>query len=122
MSVGASAYSDMSRDFPSPNPRRGQTVDEFRALLVHETTHVWQGRNSVFALSYVFGSAISQCAASLGGSTTSGAYSYPANPNWGSLNPEQQASLVEDWYKAGESGSHPLYSYIRDYVRHGRTS
>lgn len=120
MSVGPGAYTDMSRDYPNPSGRR--TANDYRALLVHETTHVWQGKNSVFALSYVFGSAISQCAASLGGSTTGGAYNYTAGAAWGSLNPEQQASVVEDWYLAGESGSHALYPYIRDYVRKGKTS
>jgi hypothetical protein len=120
MSVGASSYTDMSRDFPNPTGR--QTVNEFRKLLVHETTHVWQGKNSLFALSYVFGSAISQCAASLGGGTTGGAYAYTAGTPWGNLNPEQQAHLVEDWYDNGESGSDPLYPYIRDKVRQGKTS
>lgn len=120
MSVGPGAYSDMSRDYANPVPPR--TVKTWRDLLVHETTHVWQGKNSVFALSYVFGSAISQCAAALGGSGTGGAYNYTAGTPWGSLNPEQQAHLVEDWYDAGESGSHPLYPYIRDKVRKGKTS
>ena len=31
-----------------------------KRLLVHETTHVWQGKNSKFALSYVFASLVSQ--------------------------------------------------------------
>lgn len=30
-------------------------------LLIHETAHVWQGKNSLFALSYVFDSCINQC-------------------------------------------------------------
>jgi hypothetical protein len=29
-------------------------------LLVHETTHVWQGKNSTFAMSYVFSSVLNQ--------------------------------------------------------------
>jgi hypothetical protein len=29
--------------------------------LVHETTHVWQRKNSIFALSYVFNSIYNQC-------------------------------------------------------------
>ena len=32
-----------------------------RGLLVHETTHVWQGKNSNLALSYVFNSCVNQC-------------------------------------------------------------
>jgi hypothetical protein len=102
MNVGPSAYGGMSASHDD--------------LLVHETAHVWQGRNSTFALSYVFGSAISQC---LQGT---GAYRYTAGQPWGSYNPEQQASIIEDWYVAGQSGAHSLYPYIRDYVRRGKTS
>lgn len=85
-------------------------------LLVHETTHVWQGKNSSLSLSYVFGSCVSQCLR--GGA----AYNYTPGSAWGSYNVEQQASIVEDWFVAGEPQSGDLWSYIRDYVRHGRTS
>jgi hypothetical protein len=120
MSVGPGAYRDMTADYPNPRPPR--TVGDYRNLLVHETAHVWQGKNSVFALSYVFGSAYSQCAASLGGGTTSGAYGYTAGLPWGNYNPEQQASIIEDWYAAGQPGSGTLWPYIRDFVRQGKVS
>jgi hypothetical protein len=100
MCVGEKPYPDMSKSYPG--------------LLVHETTHAWQGKNSTLALSYVFASAISQCMGD--------AYGYTAGKPWGEYNPEQQASIVEDWYEAGESGSHTLYPYIRDYVRKGKVS
>ena len=58
-------------------------------LLVHETTHVWQGKNSTLALTYVFSSVINQ--GLYGGS----AYSYTAGQPWRSYNAEQQA-LVPD--------------------------
>jgi hypothetical protein len=83
-------------------------------LLVHETTHVWQGKNSYLALSYVFDSCISQCIRG------SGAYGYTAGSNWYSYNAEQQASIVEDWFVSGEPTSGALWDYIRDYVRQGR--
>jgi hypothetical protein len=82
-------------------------------LLVHETTHVWQGKNSVFAMTYVFESAISQCIHGLN------AYSYTAGSEWSSYNPEQQADIVEDWYAAGEPETGDLWGYIRDHVREG---
>ncbi len=82
-------------------------------LLVHETMHVWQGKNSVLALSYVFSSCISQCLR--GG----GAYSYTAGSPWSSYNVEQQASIVEHWFLAGEPTSGDLWPYVRDYVREG---
>lgn len=89
------------------------------ALLVHETTHVWQGRNSFFAASYVVGSAVSQGAAALRGAGTGGAYGYRPGQPWGDYNPEQQASIVESWYKAGMPTSGDLWPYIRDHVRRG---
>lgn len=104
MNVGQYAYPDMS------------SSQDDRELLVHETAHVWQGKNSVFALSYVYGSAISQCTSGLG------AYNYSPGNNWGSYNPEQQASIIEKWYKNGQSESDPLFPYIRDYVRKGKVS
>lgn len=101
MNVGT-AYADMS----------STNTD----LLVHETMHVWQGKNSFFSLSYVFDSCISQCLR--GG----GAYNYTAGGDWGSYNVEQQASIVEDWFVAGEPTSGDLWGYVRDYVREGKTS
>ena len=84
-----------------------------KGLLVHETTHVWQGKNSTLALSYVFNSCLSQCIR--GGA----AYSYTPGGNWSSYNVEQQASIVEDWFNAGEPPSGPLWGYIDNYVRKG---
>jgi len=82
-------------------------------LLVHETTHVWQGKNSSFALSYVFSSAINQV---LYGGT---AYTYVPGSPWKSYNAEQQASIVEDWFVRGKPPSGPLYPYIVNHVRKG---
>jgi len=82
-------------------------------LLVHETTHVWQGKNSTLALTYVFSSVINQ--GLYGGS----AYSYTAGQPWRSYNAEQQASIVEDWFRSGQPKSGPLYTYIVDHVQKG---
>lgn len=98
MNVGT-AYSDMS----SSN----------QDLLVHETTHVWQGKNSLLAQSYVYNSAINQCV--LGDS----AYDYSAGQNWHSYNCEQQAQIVEHWFEAGEPQSGDLWGYIDEHVRRG---
>jgi hypothetical protein len=83
-----------------------------RNVLVHETAHVWQGKNSTFALSYVFNSVYNQC-------VRANAYAYTAGQPWSSYNVEQQASIVEDWYMSGESTSSILYHYITDNVRTG---
>jgi len=97
-------------------------------LLVHEMTHVWQGKHSVFALSATLGALAAQCrgmSVSGGFSGRSGAYAYsvtsPLAP-WGNFNPEQQAQIVEDWYHDGSSSSADVFPYIRDYVRKGKTS
>lgn len=105
MNVGPSDYPDMARSDP--------------ALLVHETAHVWQGKNSTFALTYAIESALHQCSGIIGGTGRGTAYNYTAGRPWSSYNPEQQASIVEDWYRAGEPTSGSLWSYIRDKVRKG---
>lgn len=83
-------------------------------LLVHETAHVWQGKNSTFSQSYVYNSIISQ---HLKGQ---GAYTYTAGQDWSTYNVEQQASIVEDWFAQGENESGNLFPYVKDYVREGK--
>jgi hypothetical protein len=82
-------------------------------LLVHETMHVWQGKNSVFSLSYVFNSVINQCFSG------NGAYTYTLGQSWSDYGVEQQASIVEDWFGRGESTSDSAYTYISNHVREG---
>jgi len=81
-------------------------------VLVHETAHVWQGKNSIFALTYVFDSIYNQC-------IRSNAYAYSPGKPWSSYNVEQQASIVEDWYVSGEPSFGSLYPYIVNHVRRG---
>lgn len=82
-------------------------------LLVHETTHVWQGKNSTLALTYVFSSVLNQ------GLHGNGAYSYTVGQPWKSYNAEQQAALVEDWFGSGQPKTGPLYPYIVNHVQKG---
>jgi hypothetical protein len=91
----------------------------YTSLLVHELTHVWQGHNSVFALSYVINSAFHQCRGSARGGGRGAAYSYSAGLPWRAYNAEQQAEIVEDWYEAGMPESGELWRYIRNNVRLG---
>jgi hypothetical protein len=58
-------------------------------VLIHETSHVWQGKNSTFALTYVFNSVLNQC---LHGN---GAYSHTPGQPWKSCNAEQQVQIIE---------------------------
>ncbi|MCA8906651.1 MAG: hypothetical protein KDA64_01915 [Rhodospirillaceae bacterium] len=105
MNVGTAAQQNMATYDPD--------------LLVHETAHVWQGRNSTFALTYTIESALNQCAGIAGGSGRGAAYAYTPGHAWSSYNPEQQAKIVEHWYAAGEPTSGALWPYVRDYVRRG---
>jgi len=113
VNVGPGSYPDMT----ATKAKKG--------LLVHETTHVWQGYNDIFSLSYVIDSAVHQCAgmASSGGSVSGrgGAYAYTAGSDFGSYSAEQQAAIVQDWFLAGEPGSGSLWRYIRDNIRRGRS-
>ncbi len=99
-----------------------------KELLVHEMTHVWQGKHSVFALSATLGALAAQCkgmSVSGGFSGRTGAYAYSISSPlaaWGSFNPEQQAQIVEDWYRNGSSKTDDVFPYIQDYVRKGKTS
>jgi hypothetical protein len=122
MSVGPDMYGDLTAT------DRSNQDNDAQATLVHEMTHAWQGKNSKLALSYVWGSVISQCKGAASGATTSAAYNYRIHAPWKDMNPEQQAKLVEDWFwqdresttpeAAGGSGR---FEYIRDYVRRGIT-
>jgi hypothetical protein len=76
-------------------------------LLVHEMTHVWQYHNDRTRygvwVSSVFGS-----------------YSFTPGKPWNDYDVEQQASIVEKWYKNGSKTTDPLYPYIRLVIRAGR--
>ncbi len=88
-------------------------ADTEKDLLVHETAHIWQGKNSKMALTYVFNSCLDQC---LFGN---GAYNFTPGKDWTSYGVEQQASIVEEWFAKGSQESDKLFPYIRDYVRKG---
>ena len=106
VNVGAEGEKSMST--------RGET----ERLLVHEMCHVWQGYNSVFALSYVMDSAISQC-------SLPDAYAVSPNPQlpWENYNAEQQAKIVDQWYITDHmSDTSPRFKYIKYYLRKGSNS
>lgn len=97
-------------------PHKYPDMTKHPGLLVHEVTHVWQGKNSAFALTYVLDSALAQC---LLGSTA--AYTVTPGDPWRSYNAEQQASIVEHWYLNGclTTDDDDHYPYIRDHIREG---
>lgn len=96
-------------------PEAYANSDGYKALLVHELTHVWQGQNGIFTSAYVANSAWHQAFSG------SAAYKYKPGKNWSEYNVEQQAHIVEDWYVGGMSTGSPLYRYIRDIIRNPST-
>lgn len=84
---------------------------EHKATLIHELTHVWQGHNG--GIGYVLGSLWSQA------KHQNMAYWYsPVQwKDWGDYNVEQQAQIVEDWFKNGSHDRDPRWRYIRDNIR-----
>jgi len=80
-------------------------------LLIHEMTHVWQGYSSELAWGYTLNSLFSQM-------VCKDAYAYKLGDDWRLYNVEQQASIVEHWYKRGRSKDDEAYRYIRDNIMH----
>ena len=95
----------------------GTTDPDMRARLIHELCHVWQGMHHLSAWSYVVGSVVSQGLASVFEGSVKAAYKYKPGDLWGEYNYEQQAHIVEDWYRAGLPTSGPLYPYIVGNIR-----
>ncbi|MGC2658558.1 MAG: hypothetical protein WA324_11430 [Bryobacteraceae bacterium] len=89
--------------------RRGfaSTADPYlRGVLIHELCHVWQGLHHLCSWSYVAGSHANRL---LYGQKM---YDYKAGDMWGEYNVEQQAHIVEDWYRTGRRTDSPLYRYV----------
>jgi hypothetical protein len=121
INVGPTYYPDTTKDSYG------------KETLVHEMTHVWQGKNNVFALTATLASLAAQCrgmSVSGGYKGRSAAYRYTIGtppPAWGRFNPEQQANIVQQWYNDSQdptvvSTTTKELPYVRDYLRQGKTS
>ncbi len=84
INVGENGYQGMSY------------VQTDKELLIHELTHVWQGHHSTWAWSVQGSSIYHQIRHG------DGAYDYSKSSykDWDDYNPEQQAQIVEDWFRA----------------------
>jgi hypothetical protein len=86
------------------------------SMVIHESTHVWQGIHSAFSWWYVFNSLYNQIKC--------GDHAYDVDEknlkNWGSYGVEQQAHLIEDWYSRGSLTTDVCYPYVRDNIRPGK--
>ena len=109
--MGEVAYADCT------SSRWTTGVGTIRNTFIHELTHVWQGHHSWAKGMYQLQSLGSQAKAILGTGDRNNAYTYTAGAAWDSYNVEQQAEIVEDWFKGGMSATSPLFPYIRDHIR-----
>jgi hypothetical protein len=98
----------------------GADVPGTRNTLIHELTHVWQGHHSLFAWEYMVDSLLAQGHAILTEGDRNRAYDYKPGKPWDDYNVEQQANIVEDWFRNGMRADDELFVYITDHIRAGR--
>lgn len=104
--LGATGYPDATSKALMPHDN-----DEVRNCFIHELTHVWQSYHGAWVFTR---SIISRVCAEITGED---AYSYESGLEWNEYNVEQQAKIVEDWFKTGMSTGVSRYDYIRDHIR-----
>jgi hypothetical protein len=93
------------------------TLQGDKDTLIHELTHVWQGIHR--GNGYVFDSFMSQL-----GEGDAYAYDHDRLVDWDQYNPEQQASIVEQWFHDGMKEYDPAtgkgdlrFYYIKAIIR-----
>jgi hypothetical protein len=80
----------------------------YDAIFIHEMTHVWQYDKGYWVV-----------LRSLWANTAGAGYNYTPGAPWDDYNVEQQAQIVEDWYKAGMSPTDARFVYIDKIIRPG---
>ncbi len=92
----------------------------FRETFVHESTHVWQGHHEWFPWGFMVNSLLHQGWAIVTHGDRDYAYRYQYGKSWDDYNVEQQAMIVEDWYRGGMKETDRLFWYISHQVRVGK--
>jgi hypothetical protein len=90
------------------------------STFIHELTHVWQGYHGTLGWEYMVTSMIAQGHAILTQGDRNRAYDYKPGKAWGDYNVEQQALLVQDWYRNGMREDDERYTYIANHIRAGK--
>ena len=98
----------------------GADGPRFHDTFIHELTHVWQGYHSGLGWEYMVQSMIAQGHAILTQGDRNRAYDYKPGEPWDNYNVEQQALLVQDWYRNGMREDDERYAYIANHIRAGR--
>jgi len=91
-----------------------------RDTFIHELTHVWQGYHSGLGWEYMVESMIAQGHAVITQGNRNRAYDYKPGEPWGNYNVEQQALLVQDWFRNGMKTDDDRYTYIVNNIRAGK--
>lgn len=77
-----------------------------QAVLIHEMVHVLQSEKSFFSINYVLNSCFYQV---LHGRK---AYEYELGKKWKEYTVEQQAQIIEDWFRKGKRQEGIVWEYI----------
>ena len=100
--------------------RDGADQPKFRDTFIHELTHVWQGYHAGLGWEYMVESMIAQGHAVITQGNRNRAYDYKPGEPWGNYNVEQQALLVQDWFRNGMRTDDERYTYIVNNIRAGK--
>lgn len=100
--------------------RDGADAPQTRAVFIHELTHVWQGFHRRHSWEYMVNSMLAQGHAIVTTGDRNTAYAYEPGGRWDGYNVEQQALIVQDWFRNGMRTDDALFRYIEDHIRAGR--
>ena len=96
----------------------GADGPRFRDTFIHELTHVWQGFHSGLGWEYMVQSMLAQGHAILTKGNRNRAYDYKPGKGWDDYNVEQQASIVQGWFRDGmRTEGDKRYAYIVNHIR-----
>jgi hypothetical protein len=98
----------------------GAEQARFGDTFIHELTHVWQGYHGRLGWGYMVASMFAQGHAIVTRGDRDRAYDYEPGAAWRSYNVEQQALLVQDWFRRGMKTDDDRYVYIAGHIRAGR--
>ncbi len=87
-------------------------------VLIHELAHIWQYQTG--GGSYVSSAGCAQLIAIISAGTRNAAYAYEPRGDFSSFNAEQQAHVIEDYFKMPNLSNDPWYMAVMERVRRAR--